>query len=247
MRLLIKSSTSSTIPSGAEDAETLITHQDQDLSVSLMSLQSGVYTNIYVVEIIPDEAAQTELYRLLKPSAKLMIDGISDRDIGQSLSVDLKIQGFLDIMAAKDPSTSRRFVVCQKPSWESGATAKVNIIEKKAWKVLEADLAEEELVDEDSLLQAAPVPKEDPMDCGTDASGKRRACANCTCGLADKDVAEMQAVVQNMSASEKIVKASSCGNCAKGDAFRCASCPFLGKPAFEPGMEKVILAMDDDI
>lgn len=46
---------------------------------------------------------------------------------------------------------------------------------------------------------------------------------------------------------DKIVKSSNCGGCYKGDAFRCASCPFLGKPAFEPGQEKLILQLTDDL
>jgi anamorsin len=227
------------------DAEYLIS-TTESLAGSLGQKQSSSYSDIHIIEIVPDETAQAELFRLLKPSAKLMVDGIIDRDVGQAISVDLKIQGFMDIMAAKDPETGRRFVVAQKPSWESGASAPVSIPETKSWKVSVSELAEDDFVDEDALLAAAPVPQPDTTDCGTDATGNKRACANCTCGLADKEASDAQESNNSLSIEEKVVKASSCGNCYKGDAFRCASCPFLGKPAFEPGMEKVVLAMGTD-
>ena len=83
------------------------------------------------------------------------------------------------------------------------------------------------------------------------ASGpkRKRACKSCTCGLKEleeEEVRNSKVVMMNATGEgmvevsqgekERLVAAakaapkatSSCGNCYLGDAFRCASCPYLG-------------------
>eukprot|EP01036_Dinobryon_divergens_P027708 gene27708-36524_t len=240
----------------AEEAATLLS----------TSLQDSV-DEICINGFIPDEDQISKVYSVLKPLSKFLIKNIPDRESGQALSVDLKILGFVDIMAAKDVSTNERFIVCQKSaglklglvaplkpqekvaapiSIVPSAESAVNSIAAVKWKMNVSDLAEDDIVDENDLLNdniqiPAPV-SSSSSSCGdnNDSGGKKRACKNCSCGLAEIEAAEANGI-----STESKAPTSSCGNCSKGDAFRCAGCPFLGKPAFEPGQERVILALGD--
>ncbi|PPR03858.1 hypothetical protein CVT26_000856 [Gymnopilus dilepis] len=126
------------------------------------------------------------------------------------------------------------------------------------------------LIDAESLLtpadKARPVPACEPVNPA--APRRKKACKNCSCGLAELEEEERknskvvvidgsqfgEAKEVDQSEKERLVNAakaapkatSSCGSCFLGDAFRCASCPYLGLPAFKPG-EKVEIdfGMDD--
>lgn len=116
------------------------------------------------------------------------------------------------------------------------------------------DDGDDDMVDEDDLLAEegagvlAPPPAVDAAAraAAADDCGGRKACDNCTCGRAEKEAMERAAGATDEN-QPKQVPSSSCGNCAKGDAFRCAGCPFLGKPAFKPGEEHLVLDLADDL
>lgn len=124
-------------------------------------------------------------------------------------------------------------IAAEKPSFEIGSRVTINFGEKKSSNVWKLDSAEdEELIDEDELLDEDDIVKPITSSlrvCST--TGKRKACKDCSCGLAEE--------LSGKTAPQETAK-SSCGNCYLGDAFRCASCPYLGMPAFKPG-EKVVL------
>lgn len=118
---------------------------------------------------------------------------------------------------------------------------------------------DDELVDEDTLLTEADMrrPIQQPPECAPQPGKKRRACKDCTCGLAERLQAEDKARREKADSARNTLKlksedlseldftvkgkTGSCNGCYLGDAFRCEGCPYIGLPAFKPGEEVTIL------
>jgi len=106
-------------------------------------------------------------------------------------------------------------------------------------------------IDAESLLTAAdrvrPIPTCEPVTATTPR--RKKACKNCSCGLAEIEAEEAKTGKVVLLNSDSVVEVgagdveknrltaaakaapkatSSCGSCFLGDAFRCASCPYLG-------------------
>ncbi|XP_051978953.1 anamorsin-like [Xyrauchen texanus] len=133
-------------------------------------------------------------------------------------------------------SFGKKTATTEKPALDPGTA--------KMWTLSANDMDDDnvDLVDSDALLDAEDLKKPDPSSlkasCGDDSKKKKKACKNCTCGLAE-ELEQENKVTQKASLPK-----SACGSCYLGDAFRCASCPYLGMPAFKPG-GKVLLANTD--
>lgn len=67
---------------------------------------------------------------------------------------------------------------------------------------------------------------------------KTRSCENCVCGR-DKNKPKISKEELSKKTQKEIkdLAQSGCGNCTRGDAFRCSGCPFYGLPAFDEGDE----------
>ncbi|XP_055641212.1 anamorsin homolog [Toxorhynchites rutilus septentrionalis] len=175
----------------------------------------------------------SHLLKLVKPKGKVVFR--DDSANGDAIRSNLLLSGFVNIV-----SVEGNVFVGEKPNYEIGSAAKLSFGTNKSkvaavWKLDVDD--EEELIDADELLDEEDKIKptaESLRVCGT--TGKRKACKDCSCGLAEELESEAKSV-----AIQAVAQKSSCGSCYLGDAFRCATCPYLGMPAFKPG-EKIQLS-----
>ncbi|XP_032662997.1 anamorsin homolog [Odontomachus brunneus] len=170
--------------------------------------------------------------------SRLQLSGFKIQNTEQeSLDADKENKNFLKKVYNNIKDVCK--VSACKPPFQVGSSTTLNFGKRNTLSTKEKNtvwtlnnLVDEDLIDEDELLDEADRARPDVSllrVCST--TGKRKACKDCSCGLAEE---------LNAEASQKTTVKSSCGNCYLGDAFRCASCPYLGMPAFKPG-EKVVL------
>nr|CAG4642105.1 EOG090X0FGQ [Eurycercus lamellatus] len=190
-----------------------------------------IYSNILepLTSVTHSFELLTEFVRILKPKGSLH----GQKQSNDKVLSNLKLTGFCNITSDGDWFTA------QKPDFEVGSSSQLSFANKSAVWSLSDSLVDDqvELVNENDLLDEDDFIKPEAGSlkvCGT--TGKRKACKDCSCGLAE----ELESEGVDKAAPIKTAT-SSCGSCYLGDAFRCASCPYLGMPAFKPG-EKIQLS-----
>ncbi|CAD5207855.1 unnamed protein product [Bursaphelenchus okinawaensis] len=197
---------------------------------SLQNLQDEEYDILVIVCETADSFDLGHALQLLKPRGQLFV---IEKEGGKStIKKDLEFSGFDDINV--DEKSGLTLAKARKANF----SVKSQPLKLKSKKKIDLDNLQGDALEEDDLLTSEDLKKpNNPMCTPNPTDKKKRACKNCTCGLAEQEAEE--------AAASGNIK-SSCGNCALGDAFRCSSCPYKGLPPFKPG-EKVLLNDIDDL
>lgn len=227
----------------------------------------SIEATLHSSELSPETLSA--FFDALKPGGRLgvFVKGGGEQDsssaIQKEVSKRLTLEGFEDVVVSEQTSVSgtrATKVSGRKPKWERGVTFSLG--EKKTKKTLvskasaweEDDDDRDEMIDEDALLTEKDKAKPNTEGEGVGCPPTRKPCKDCTCGRKEEE--EMK---ENATPASSVVKMdlendpndetfkSACGNCALGDAFRCAGCPYLGQPAFKENDEENKVVMLDDL
>ncbi|XP_047127312.1 anamorsin homolog [Hydra vulgaris] len=211
-----------------ENAEILLSSEHQQSSFDV------VFSGTPLSPFFHTDDLLAKIVKLLKPNCYFQFFELAEDRSAEKIVSTLTLTGFKNIKVLGEKLLT---VTCQKPEFEVGKSSRLPLsLTKKAakennvWTLSALDMKDEEvdIIDSDALLDSEDLERPNMTtikDCGTNNAGKRKACKGCTCGLAE-ELEKENAPVKPKSA---------CGSCYLGDAFRCASCPYLGMPPFKPG------------
>ena len=209
---------------------------------SFVAISSGQET--LPNELTGDKDFWMLLYASLGDNAMISIRLVAEQDAEQVQSL-VKMNGFSNVQL----NPEKGILVAQKPQFKAGGTSLKDRKKKKEepaasenpWGNLESN-GDAQLINEDTLMKGdttEDVTAKFGKDGDRIVAGK--PCADCSCGKKELFEGAGISTIQKLETGQV---ESSCGKCYLGDAFRCATCPYLGKPAFEPG-DKVKLSNAD--
>jgi len=146
----------------------------------------------------------------LKSNSKLVIQKSKDCTSEQLVS-SLKLNGFVNINETIDE------VVAQKPSYSVGSSVKLKLSDDnkstkaKVWSLAAEDILDDtiELINDEELLNDEDRAKPNPLSLKVcETTKQRKACANCSCGLAEELEKETIDKIKQNTQNAK----SSCGS-----------------------------------
>jgi hypothetical protein len=171
----------------------------------------------------------------LKSNATVSIKVVGEAADVSSVSTSFLLAGLALSSERREADGSRVLTATRKDTAVPAMPLKKVMIDLND----DGDDDDEDMIDEDGLLDddVLGAPPAMGAKSATDDCSGRKACDDCSCGRAEQETA---------SAKPTTAPTSSCGKCGMGDAFRCASCPYLGKPAFKAGEQHLVLDLADD-
>lgn len=232
----------------------VVVHGSDVLSEVARILKPG--GNLLLQEPVDHQASGVARFRSpAKLSSSLTLSGLTEvTEILKEPVSSQQMDGIREHLGSSSSDMSSVTLAAKKPNYEVGSSRQLSLSRRpvsgkpsadpaavKLWTLSANDINDDDvdLLDSDDLLDQDDLKKPLPSSlrasgCGEGSEKKRKACKNCSCGLAE----ELQEEKSKSAAPKPAI--SACGNCYLGDAFRCASCPYIGMPAFKPG-EKILL------
>ena len=205
----------------AEAAKGVTPHSLQSLSILVEA--SNLYNPMELANWVP----------LLTPNAHIEIKVNGEGDL-KPIHTSFLLAG-LKASSERVGQAGLRILVAERKAKTSTQSKPIQIAKPQSIT------NDDNLLDEDDLLaDELEAPSMTPRQVNGDDCAGRKPCDDCTCGRSERESASEEKKEQTP------INTSNCGNCAKGDAFRCAGCPYLGKPAFKAGEEHLVLDLTDD-
>lgn len=192
----------------------------------------------------------------LSPSSvvSIQVQGANNGNVDlQPINTSFLLAGLIGASERREPDGSRILTATKRrfaPKVGAVPLRKKHVVTLNLDKFGMDDDDDADMIDEDGLLEddmLAPPPALNAQSAKDDDCAGRKPCDNCSCGRAEVYAAEQAGADSGAEPKRTAGPSSACGKCNLGDAFRCASCPFLGKPAFKAGEEHVVLQMTDDL